>query len=482
MKFNSNASAKNQIQNFEGGTSYTFKDTNPKLHLYQLTASCFYNEPTFYGEQGDTERQITQVAQSIEDMYFVPKLAVYCREQMYLRTTPVVLMTEAIIKWGRATNKTGLIPYMNRVLLRVDDMIEMFAYWKQRTGIHTLPIIMKKVFKKKIEEAGEYKLAKYSSPRSEFKLKDIIIMAHPRGDYKKIIENELRNTQTWEANISVKGTSKESWTEILPKMQPLAFLRNLRNLERNGIEDLESWISKKLTPENIVRAKIFPFQILSAYKAVSTTGVKEMLEGLMPYTYQNLPKIDGYTAVFSDVSGSMNLPLSAKSQMTYKEVAILSGLLGSRIFSSSIFGIFASEFGMVPYGPNDNILEKSRALLNNNLGGGTEAWKCIQYLLDTRTKVDRIVIFTDCITYNTEGYYGREVADLLKEYRRKINNDCIFYNVDLSKYGMPMVNEGSNNYFINGWSDKIFQYLGIIENMGRQDIDKLITEAVTKKD
>jgi len=93
----------------------------------------------------------------------------------------------------------------------------------------------------------------------------------------------------------------------------------------------------------------------------------------------------------------------------------------------------------------------------------------MEKLIQTKTIVDRIVIFSDCQVgtgcnwYDTRGNKGDNFNKLLQQYL-KINPALMVYTIDLRGYGNSMTGNKGKVVYVSGWSEKIFDMMYRIEN------------------
>lgn len=139
MKFNTKKTINHQmethpdaLQNYEGGLSY---GTNPCMKLYLQVATCLVGEPKFYESSDFADKELIKSIHAVLeiDPKFVLQLAVYCREQMHLRSVPLVLCAEyANMAPGTVDNARK---YISRVIQRADELTELLAYQFERNGM-----------------------------------------------------------------------------------------------------------------------------------------------------------------------------------------------------------------------------------------------------------------------------------------------------------------------------------------------------------
>ncbi|MDE1814303.1 MAG: TROVE domain-containing protein, partial [Thaumarchaeota archaeon] len=261
--------------NEEGGMAFSL---SPEIELYQRIATCLVNEPKFYGSSDELTRiqqLIGYISQNNPE--FILKLANYARNELRLRTIPVVMLVEASLN---ESTKKFVKQYTSQILTRPDQMTEALAYLKSRIGnlgnlssTGSVPAGLKKGIAKTITNFDHYKLSKYNRD-NEFKLKDVLKLCHPKpkdGEqaelFKSILNGTITPANTWEVIISGKGSNKETWTEASKVMPYMALVKNLRNFIEHGV-DMKPILDKISDPEMVRKSKMLPFQLISAYNAI----------------------------------------------------------------------------------------------------------------------------------------------------------------------------------------------------------------------
>ena len=111
-KFNTKTKESNVITNHEGAEAYSL---SAPLELYSLVCNSFI-EDKFYESKGSQLNRITELVKQC-DPVFVSNLASYARNEMNLRSAPVVLAV--LLAWthgGSVARKT-----FSRVIKRADE-------------------------------------------------------------------------------------------------------------------------------------------------------------------------------------------------------------------------------------------------------------------------------------------------------------------------------------------------------------------------
>jgi hypothetical protein len=282
---------------------------------------------------------------------------------------------------------------------------------------------------------------------------------------------------------------KEDWEKILPRMGYMAILRNVRNFIKTGV-DTDMYVPRLYDPEFVRRSKQLPFRFYSAWKVlaamqdINAANVEDIpyvmkgIERALNASVMNVPVIPGLTFVAIDVSGSMDDQLSHKRGMDYrtweslkkknpygvtrKDVSTLFGAIVNSRSERAIISVFGEDFKLLKMSSND-ILVNQREAAGANVGHSTNAWKAIHYLNTSGKKVDRIVVFSDEVVYDSSGHQRSFIEELTK-YQRNVNPDVFIYSVDLGGYGFSSIPENTKNTVkLAGFSDKIFHYISLFE-------------------
>jgi len=235
-----------------GEASYDINSPITKLRI--VAASCFFGEPQFYQEKAsnkvatinnsrlnkaDMQRLVdilkgvvpasftigktpAQVMEEVIDealsfdIEATLQVAVSLRNDDLIRTTPQVILVRAANH--PASKGTGLVrAYAKGIIKRADEPSVQMSYQISAFG-KSIPNSLKKAWRDALENTSEFHLAKYRMENRKVKTIDVVRMAHANSDaIDKLVRDELKldQGQTWESLISAKGSSKESWEEVI---------------------------------------------------------------------------------------------------------------------------------------------------------------------------------------------------------------------------------------------------------------------------
>ncbi|RXE58602.1 TROVE domain-containing protein [Acetivibrio mesophilus] len=477
-KFNLGVFRANKTVNNEGAIAYSMSDKE-KLVTQVLTS--FFNENKFYG---DNSQDILNTVRNVikTDPRFVANLSVFARKEMHLRTISHVLVSELAksIEGKEYVRRT-----LNKVIERPDDMTEVLAYYMNTYG-KPIPNSIKKGLADSFGKFDEYQLAKYNRKNS-IKLKDILCLVHPKAKdeaqndlWKRLLDDRLETPVTWETELSSKGNSKGTWESLIDenRLGYMAMMRNLRNIINSGASNIDKVYAYLTNEERVLKNKQLPFRYYSAYKVlknegIGTSKIYDALETAIKTSTKNINRLPGKTLIAADVSGSMNSRISAKSDLTCAEIAVLMLSIANYICEETITMTFDDSLYACNLSTQNGIIANANSIKVN--GGGTDITLPLRYLLDKRIFVDRIILLSDNeinrgYSYSM-GYGGTKTTcqALVERYKKWINPDVWVHAIDMQGYGTQQF-EGRNVNIIAGWNEKVFDFISSIE----QGVDSLI--------
>jgi hypothetical protein len=408
--------------------------------LERSVMSCLLWESEFY-EDGKTIGQRIAELVKIVPADEVARVAVQAKEDMRLRHVPLLLARELMrTKEGRAQAK-NVFP---RLILRPDDITEFLSiYWKDNKD-EPLAKQVKRSLGDSFRKFDEYQLAKYNAGQKAVKLRDAIRITRPKPAtleqaelWRKLVKGELATPDTWEVELSKGGDKKASWERLLreQKLGGLAMLRNVRNMTKAGVSadliraGLQSLKSDRLLPINFIAS------------ARHNPQFEPELEAKFFECFAGREKLGGKTIILVDVSGSMDVPLSAKSEMRRVDVACSLAMIGREMFRDLRVFTFSNSLVEVP-GRRGFALRD--AVTGSQPHGGTELGKAVSALPGR----DRLIVITD--------EQSHDPVPQMKGY---------LINIASNKNG---VGYGQWTH-IDGWSDKVLDYIAKLEASDRHD-------------
>jgi 60 kDa SS-A/Ro ribonucleoprotein len=237
------------------------------------------------------------------------------------------------------------------------------------------------------------------------------------------------------------------WQAILHQLPLFALLRNLNTLDRVGIlDENRDYISRRLTDrEALQKAKIMPFRFVNAFEQVHKAWMRDVLRQAVEMCFANLPVLNGRSAIFLDISGSMSGEFIRIGSVFALALFKLSG-------GQAIFWLFDTEVYDAQASLHDSILSQAEKI---KARGGTDTGAPLRALRSSREKVDNIIMITDEQQNTGSPFYNE-----LQSYRRKYNPDTRAFIIDVAPYQGALVPPVDDlTHYIYGWADTVVKYI-----------------------
>ena len=491
MKFNYFNKQKKETSNYEGAKAFTL---NAEMELYTAVVTTGLNEVAYEKNTARLAR-IQQLIAKCEPE-FTAKLAIYVRNQMYMRSIPMVLTVELA---KQAKGNSIVKNTVQGVVKRTDEITELLAYYQManaRTATKKLNRLSKQIQKglaASFNTFDEYQFAKYNR-NGEVKLRDALFLVHPKAKdenqqaiFNKIATNTLTTPYTWETELSDVGqynyenekakkiAFRQKWEDLIDsnRMGYMATMRNLRNIVEAEVSfaHIEKVCQYLSNEKAVANAKQLPFRFLAAYREIKSmksryaTLILEALEDAVMQSAQNIKGFDGNTSVViaCDVSGSMQQPISPKSKIQLYDIGLMLGMLMQSRCKNVISGMFGDTWKIINMS-NRNVLTNVQEFYKREgeVGYSTNGYLVIEDLIKRKEIVDKVMLFTDVQLWNSNRT-NHTFENSWNRYKQMAPKAKL-YLFDLAGYGqVPLDIKRNDVYLIAGWSDKIFDVLDALE-------------------
>ena len=482
--------------NKEGYPSYT--RSAEEQYIQTLVTNTLGD--TFYADQrqllAEAEEVHREMAQS--NPMFMAKAIVYARNEGYMRLQPLFAL--AILSAYRPDLFSQIFLNVVRIPSDLTDFLTILKGMGRGEGGRAV----KRQVNRFLAGISEYWAIKYNGRGRGYSLGDAIATAHPKpADLKQ--QALYRYLIGQEANLSllpqvealeqlkragseaeqlmwieagklphevVTGAVKPTkavWEALLHQMPIFALLRHLNTLDRAGVfEDrynLAIAVERLTDQRALKKSKILPFRFATAFRQVQHPVLRDALRDATEYTFDNLPDLEDQTAIFLDISGSMN--------GEYLQIGSVFALaLYKKTQGNSLFWLFDTEVEDARPSRRDSILSQADLI---QARGGTDTGAPVRKLLAERRKVDQIVMITD-----EQQNQGSPFYEALQKYRSKVNPHVKAYIIDIAPYRNAMVpHPDRNTFYIYGWSDTVLSYIAqsakgygsMVENIEMMDLE-----------
>lgn len=326
------------FREFTAGGAPAFSHLTPIQALRRSVLSCLLWESEYYEDGQSIGDRIEALAAKVTPAQ-LGALAIEARTEHNLRHVSLLLCV-ALAKRGGPM----VAPAIAKTIQRADEISEFMAiYW--RNGKTPLAKQVKKGLAAAFQKFDAHQLAKYDRERA-IRLRDVLFMVHakPKDEaqaaiWKALVEGTLPAPDTWEVALSGGGDKRTEFTRLLTEgnLGYLALLRNLRNMVEAGVD--ESLIKSALVARKGGAHRVLPFRYVAAARACPR--LEPAIDQALAAAVEESSRFEGRTIVLVDVSGSMDAPLSFRSDLTRMDAAcalasVINGDLRMFSFSSRL--------------------------------------------------------------------------------------------------------------------------------------------------
>ena len=239
-----------------------------------------------------------------------------------------------------------------------------------------------------------------------------------------------------------------------------------------GQPGMPELIANRLRDEQAIqRARVFPYQLMTAYTNASDAVpmiVREALQDAMEIAISNVPAIDGKVYVFPDVSGSMQAPVTgfrkgATSKVRCIDIAALVAAAILRKNPNAEVIPFSDEVVPARLNPRDSVMTNAQKLANLP-SGGTNCSAPLVELNKRKANGDLIVYVSDNESWVDTPYYGRfggSATKTMTEWAKfkARNANARMVCIDIQPNATSQAKERIDVLNIGGFSDQVFEVI-----------------------
>ena len=473
--------------NEEFAPAYAFYDK----HLLAQYAATGCLNATFYADAAVQLQTLLDACENVEPR-FIAKTALYCREKGYMKDTPA-LLTAILTMRGQE--------YLPAVFERVIGNGKMLRNVVQilrsgAVGRKSLGTRPKKLIQDWLNTATEKQLLN-AAIGTQPSLADVVKMVHPKPNeasreafFAWLIDKPYDAEQLpplTKAYEQYKSDPSQSvpdvpfqmlmalpldtaqWTRIALHAGWQMVRMNLNTFARHGVLDDDKVVrtlAKRLCDaKEIARAKVFPYQLLAAYKAAVNIPLplREALQDAMETALANVPDFVGDIVVCPDVSGSMSCAAtgwrgSATSSVRCIDIAALMAAALLRKNPHTVVLPFENDVVDVNVNPRDSVMTNAEKLAAIG-GGGTNCSAPLRRLNRNKAKADLVVFVSDNESWVDASRHGSTAMmkewELFKQRNPKAKLVC----VDIQPYRSTQAAERDDILNVGGFSDAVFNVI-----------------------
>ncbi len=441
--------------NSESAPAYAF---GPRHALAQYAATGCLNA-TYYADEREQLATVHALGAQVDDT-FLARTAIWAREKGHMKDMPALLL--AILSTRNTRLLEAVFPRVidsGKMLRNFVQVMRSGAVGRKSLGTTSKRLVQRWLAARSDEEVFRASIG--STPS----LADVVKMVHPKPAnesrkalYAWLIGREydaaampecVRVFEAWKADrtrelpdvpmemLTANELSDDEWRTIARRASWQQTRMNLSTFARHGVfarawadshrgffhrvqqvmhdtfhghahpagdEEMADLIAARLSdPSAISRARVFPYQLLSAYRAAMDSAVPERvraaLERALESATQNVPTFKGKVWVCPDVSGSMRSPVTGvrKGSTTAVRCIDVAGLVASCVLRKNPEAEvlpFESQVVSVRLNPRDTVMTNAERLAKVG-GGGTNCSAPIKLMNECGAQGDLVMLVSD---------------------------------------------------------------------------------------
>ena len=476
--------------NAEGAPAYALP---PRHQLAQYAATGCLNT-TFYASGEAQLAMVLELCKAI-DPRFIAQTAVYCRERGHMKDMPALLVA---VLAGQGAQQ--LAP----AFVRVIDNGKMLRNFVQilrsgAVGRKSLGTRPKKMVQAWLNSASEQALLAASVGNAP-SLADVVKMVHPKPQeawraaffawlvgkpYQAAdLPPSLAAFEHYKADpalplpavpfqmLTALPLSREQWAQIARQAGWQMLRMNVNTFGRHGVYEIDGMaelIAEKLRdPEAIGKARVFPYQLMSACMAASDSVpaiVRAALEQALELSLLNVPQVAGKVVVCADVSGSMSSPVSgyrgsATSVMRCIDVAALVAAAVLRKNPDTVVLPFEQSVVECALDAENSVMENAAKLAALG-GGGTNCSAPLARMNCKKMRADLVIFVSDNESWVDGKRQGATARMHEWQQFKRHNPQARLVCIDIAPYPTTQACERDDILHIGGFSDEVFKMIAL---------------------
>lgn len=485
--------------NEAGGAAYALSHKHA-LAQYAVTG-CLAS--TFYASDTEQLQRMLELATRVEPL-FLAKVALYARERGHMKDVPALLCAVLSVRdpklLATVFDKVIDSPKMLRTFVQI---VRSGAVGRKSLG--TRP---KKLVRSWLDSRTDSALFA-GSVGNDPSLVDVIKMVHPKPttpernalygyllgkahdaerlpDTIKQLEVFKRDGKGVVPNVPFQlltalPLDTRAWTQIALQASWQSIRMNLNTYARHGVLK-DSAVAKQLAeklrdPWQIKRARVFPYQLLIAYRSVDDAiphAIRDALHDAMEAATDNVPTLEGRVWVCPDVSGSMSSPVTgtrkgATTKVRCVDVAALVAAALLRKNPDLTVLPFDTHVRTVNVSARDSVLTNAERLAAVG-GGGTTISAPLAQLNRERAQGDLVFYVSDneswTETRKKPGFV--QATATMKEWAtfKQRNPQAKLVCLDIQPYAHTQAPDREDVLNIGGFSDQVFEVVHAFHSFG----------------
>ncbi len=474
--------------NEAGGRAYRLSD--PAALAQYVATGCL--NATFYADAATQLDTVLRLCTAVEPA-FIAKAAVYARQRGYMKDMPALLTA-----WLAQHGSDWLQPVFTQVI----DNGRMLRNFVQilRSGVvgrKSLGSQPKRLVQNWLNEHSDLSLLS-ASIGNHPSLADVLKMVHPKPATLEraafyayllgkphdagLLPEAVKALEHFKADggadvpdipfelLTALPLQPRHWVAIACQASWQMTRMNLNTFARHEVfkvGGMAQRIADRLRdPAAIRRARVFPYQLLSAYATTSEEVpeiVRDALQDALEVALDNVPTLTGPVYILLDVSGSMASPITghrkgATSKIHCVDVAALIAAAISAKNPETAILPFDTQVHSIRLNRRDSVLTHAQTLATFG-GGGTHCALPLQQLNQRKAISDLVIYVSDNESWaDPQRGRGTETMRQWETFRQR-NPQARLACIDLQPYATVQAQSREDVLNVGGFSDAVFQLL-----------------------
>lgn len=499
------------VTNEAGGAAYALSD---KLALAQLSLTGTLHN-TFYAKDEDQLKTVLELANKL-DVEYVAKVASYAHRNGGMKDVPALLL--AVV----AAKKVSLLPYVFDHVIDTTKMMRNFSkvIRSNVVGRKSFGTRVKKLLIARFDSMTDEQVWR-GSIGNDPSMADCIRMFHPKAktpsrnalyayllgkEYdKNVILPLINEFEAFKKDMTLPipnapfeiltalQLTDDHWKSIARNATWSQIRQNLNTFARHNVfndKEVKAAVLAKLQdPEQVRRARAFPYQLFATYMNVddASPDVKVAIQKAAEVSMDNVPAIEGDVEICIDVSGSMQDPVTghrvgATSKMKCIDVAAMFAAAVMRKNPLARVTPFDTAVRKVDINPMDSVMTNAEKLAIR--GGGTDCGCALAYLNQQKSNAKAVIYVSDNQSFAQSTKTSNGETPMAREwetYKRRVNGARLI-NIDIAPYTTAQLPKSDDTLFVGGFSDAVFGVIAsFVKNENPNTLVDLIENEVSFK-
>ncbi len=478
-------------RNEAGGRAYRL---SPKQALAQYAATGCLSH-TYYADAQTQLDEVLRLCTQVEPA-FIAQTAIWARREGQMKDMPALLTAYLAVRGKEWLPETFAQVIDNGRMLR--NFVQIL-----RSGVlgrRSLGSLPKRLVQQWLNNASEQQLL-HAAVGNAPSLADVVKMVHPKpieawrsaffawligkpyveADLPEAVRAFERYKREGDAGgelpevpfqlLTAQPLSDQAWAQIAQRGGWQMVRMNLNSFARHGVyalDGMDKQVAAKLrNPRAIAKARVLPYQLLTAYKAATEQPkvVRAALAEAMQTALANVPELSGRVVVCPDVSGSMSMPATGwrKGATSVTRCIDVAALVAAAVLERNPTARvmpFDLDVVKVALDARKGVL-KNADTLSRIQGGGTDISAPLRQLVKEKAAVDLLILVSDNESWMSSGRHRSSDTLAAWEQLKALNPGARLVCLDIQPYATTQAPERADILNIGGFSDAVFGLIAL---------------------